>query len=378
MLGTRRGSVIQGHFPRGLSEIVAMRQRLARTAPGVAAAHKATSAPIQRHAANAVELPPAMTRFAQRPGQPLPAQVRQKMESFFKTSFADVRVHVGTEAPSLGAIAFTQGQNIHFAPGQYNPSTPQGQKILGHELAHVVQQRAGRVRNPFGSGVAVVQDPMLEVEAERLGMRASTHQAPLQPKAARSSMGCLPHVAPVRSVPLPFTPVTFGTFGGQIQRVSKLESTVKSESGQIYGIWENEEYPNKINVSSLDASKCLYIGKTARGKNLGGRFEEHCKFDYNTPWCIHSNSDYSSNDDECWPYVVRNVWMFNGLTKLDVAVAEQWFLQHYLDKGAKLFNKRNEITPNKFKRLKKHNAFTTRDDYGSWKPKNIKEYRDNW
>ena len=72
-------------------------------------------------------------------------------ESALGASFDDVRVHVGPEASSIGALAFTLGTNLYFAPGLYNPHTPQGQQLIGHELAHVVQQRAGRVRNPFGS-----------------------------------------------------------------------------------------------------------------------------------------------------------------------------------------------------------------------------------
>jgi len=96
------------------------------------------------------------------------------MEAALGANFSDVRVHVGPEASSIGAIAFTWGSNIHFAPGQYNPHTPHGQFLLGHELAHVVQQRAGRVSNPFGGGVAVVQDQSLEAEADRLGHMAST------------------------------------------------------------------------------------------------------------------------------------------------------------------------------------------------------------
>ena len=48
-----------------------------------------------------------------------------------------------------------------------SPETIQGQQLLGHELAHVVQQRAGRARNPLGSGLAVVQDRALEAEADR-------------------------------------------------------------------------------------------------------------------------------------------------------------------------------------------------------------------
>jgi hypothetical protein len=106
-------------------------------------------------------------------GQPLPSEVRSKMEAAFGTDFSDVRVHVGHEASRIGAIAYTWGSNIHFAPGHYNPHTLQGQKVLGHELWHVVQQKAGRVKNPFGGGVAVVQDHALEAEADRMGEKAA-------------------------------------------------------------------------------------------------------------------------------------------------------------------------------------------------------------
>jgi hypothetical protein len=106
-------------------------------------------------------------------GQPIPDQVRAKMEAAFGTDFSDVRIHVGQEASSIGALAYTWGTNIHFAPGQYSPHTIQGQKILGHELWHVVQQKSGRVSNPFGGGVAVVQDHALEAEADRMGVKAA-------------------------------------------------------------------------------------------------------------------------------------------------------------------------------------------------------------
>ena len=100
------------------------------------------------------------------------------MEAALQADFSDVRIHVGPEAAAIGAVAFTWGSNIHFAPGQYNPHTFEGQSLLGHELAHVVQQRAGRVANPFGSGVAVVQDHSLEAEADRLGRMAAMSRTP--------------------------------------------------------------------------------------------------------------------------------------------------------------------------------------------------------
>lgn len=110
-------------------------------------------------------------------GWPLPRDVQAKMEAALGANFSDVRVHVGPEALAIGAIAFTGGSDVHFAPGQYNPHTPHGQFLLGHELTHVVQQRVGSVANPFGSGVAVVQDNALEAEADRLGRMASMSRA---------------------------------------------------------------------------------------------------------------------------------------------------------------------------------------------------------
>jgi len=132
-----------------------------------------------------MQLPENLLRSRRGPGQSIPEPVRQKMEKALGADFSDVRIHVGPEASSIGALAFAHGTDIYFASGQYNPHTTHGQRLLGHELTHVVQQRAGRVRNPFGSGVAVVQDPNLEAEAERMGMMAAA-----QPKMAN---------APVRS-----------------------------------------------------------------------------------------------------------------------------------------------------------------------------------
>ena len=140
---------------------------------------------VQPHGGgNAFALPAGFTLKPRGSGQPLPEAIQKKMESFFNTSFADVRVHVGHEASAIGALAFTHGTDLYFAPGQYNPQSTQGQQLLGHELTHVVQQRAGRVRNPLGAGVAVVQDPALEAEAERMGLRAATTAVPIQAKPA--------------------------------------------------------------------------------------------------------------------------------------------------------------------------------------------------
>ena len=80
------------------------------------------------------------------PGQPLDRTTRTAMESRFGFDFGDVRVHAdgaaGESARAIGAVAYSAGRDIVFSSGAYAPSTPGGQWLLAHELAHVVQQGA--------------------------------------------------------------------------------------------------------------------------------------------------------------------------------------------------------------------------------------------
>lgn len=104
----------------------------------------------------------------------IPDAVKQRMEESFDTDFSDVHVHPDSpKAPKVGALAFTQGTDIHFAPGQFKPDTSAGQQLLGHELAHVVQQAEGRVQPTTEiGGMPVNDDATLEHEADVLGAKA--------------------------------------------------------------------------------------------------------------------------------------------------------------------------------------------------------------
>lgn len=106
-------------------------------------------------------------------GQPLPAPLRQKMERSYDSDFSAVRIHEGPEPVALGAAAYTRGDHVHFAPGYYQPASHDGQSLIGHELAHVVQQRSGRVARPAGKDASINADPGLEAEADRLGEQAA-------------------------------------------------------------------------------------------------------------------------------------------------------------------------------------------------------------
>src|SRR3954451_23987917 len=81
---------------------------------------------------------------APEPGRPLEPAVRGRMESRLGHDFGNVRIHHRPEeARALRARAFTVGEDVTFAPGQYAPGTAQGERLLAHELGHVVDHRNG-------------------------------------------------------------------------------------------------------------------------------------------------------------------------------------------------------------------------------------------
>jgi hypothetical protein len=80
-------------------------------------------------------------------GQPLAHGVRGPMEGALGADLSSVRVHDDAQAAALNqdlsARAFTHGGDIFFGAGEYAPETGAGQRLLAHELAHVMQQRDG-------------------------------------------------------------------------------------------------------------------------------------------------------------------------------------------------------------------------------------------
>lgn len=105
----------------------------------------------------------------------IPDALKQRMEDSFGVDFSSVRLHPeSSKAPEVGALAYTQGTDIHFAPGQFKPDSAAGRQLLGHELTHVVQQAKGRVlpTTEIG-GMLVNDDASLEREADMLGARAA-------------------------------------------------------------------------------------------------------------------------------------------------------------------------------------------------------------
>ncbi len=117
--------------------------------------------------------PPFQLKSASPSG--MPNETLSQMSSSFGHDFSDVNIHSGSQsAVDAGALAYTQGNDIHFAPGQYDPSSQSGQELIGHELTHVVQQREGRVQaNNEVNGMPLNDDKSLELEADQMGVKAA-------------------------------------------------------------------------------------------------------------------------------------------------------------------------------------------------------------
>jgi hypothetical protein len=68
------------------------------------------------------------------------------MEPRFGHDFSRVRVYTDTSAArsaaALHARAYTVGSSVVFGPGEYQPQSAEGRRLLAHELTHVIQQSA--------------------------------------------------------------------------------------------------------------------------------------------------------------------------------------------------------------------------------------------
>ncbi|MDQ3341919.1 MAG: DUF4157 domain-containing protein [Myxococcota bacterium] len=103
-------------------------------------------------------------------GSALPETLMRKFESSLGADLGGVRVHTGDASAAandaVGAKAYAVGNDIHFGAGQYDPSSPGGEHLLAHEVAHTVQQAGGAQRMQFKLAVSSPGDS-LEHEADR-------------------------------------------------------------------------------------------------------------------------------------------------------------------------------------------------------------------
>jgi hypothetical protein len=135
----------------------------------------------------------------------LPEALRERLEAALGTGLSDVRIHTSGEAAaaagSLGARAFAVGQDVFFAAGEYDPSSPEGEALIAHEVAHTVQQRGATHDVQTKLAVSDGGDAH-EAEADRFA----------ESFVAGGGASATPATAAVPTVPtVPVSPVAAGT-----------------------------------------------------------------------------------------------------------------------------------------------------------------------
>jgi hypothetical protein len=127
--------------------------------------------------------PPIVHDVLHSSGQPLDDSTRGLMESRFGQDFSRVRVHTdpsaARSAQMVNARAFTVGQHLVFGAGQFNKHTPPGQRLLLHEMTHVVQQGNQNLDAPGNLRVGEVND-RYEQEAQTISQALSNTATPEQ------------------------------------------------------------------------------------------------------------------------------------------------------------------------------------------------------
>lgn len=208
----------------------------------------------------------------------LPNDLSDKLENSFGQDFSNVTLHKDSQqAKKLNALAFTKGENIHFAPGQFNPNTERGKNLIGHEFTHIIQQRSGTVKPTMklGKGMVGNEDRGLENEADYFGKKAAKGE-PIS-KYRSSSLGIRNSLRTVQTksevVQMLKQPTHFGEF------IDESYTTVKNSAGKEIGVEMYMKFHpgNNVNakligmvqsVRSMDQGKVVSLNKTIKSRSI--------------------------------------------------------------------------------------------------------------
>jgi hypothetical protein len=222
------------------------------------------------------EVPESVDEVLRAPGRPLEEPTRRFMETRFGHDFSQVRVHADARASesarAVNAIAYTVGQNIAFANGAYAPASLAGQRLLAHELAHVVQQRdaAPTIQRETYYGSAYKQRAFASLDAE-IAAAAKKEWHPATPDMAATATGSGGGEA-VSTFDALLTKLEAKGKGSitVLNLIGHSNSTVFSLGGEITK--DDVEFHPDASIESDSLSK-----NAARIKALRDRFAENAK-----------------------------------------------------------------------------------------------------
>jgi len=137
--------------------------------PGAPARHARTLAGNKPGAQSGREAAAGISSALASSGEALDAVTRTFMEPRLGRNLGAVRIHrdetAANSARAQGALAYAVGRDLVFGAGQYAPHTPEGRKLLAHELTHSVQQNLSS--SHFSAAPPPEADAAIESEANR-------------------------------------------------------------------------------------------------------------------------------------------------------------------------------------------------------------------
>ncbi|MDD3246405.1 MAG: DUF4157 domain-containing protein [Methanosarcina sp.] len=182
----------------------------------------------------------------------MPDNLKADVESLSGLDMSDVRVHYNSSKPAyVGALAYTQGTDVHVAPGQ--------EKHLPHEAWHVVQQEQGRVRPTVQlKELAVNDDAGLEREADVMGVKALAQRAQLQgvseeQEPLQSEFVPVQHAGPDLAIVYPSQSRSFG---------------IQSRTGEQQDCNQRKPRKAKMRVASLTMQRRIQVADELYEKNI--------------------------------------------------------------------------------------------------------------
>lgn len=204
-------------------------------------------------------LPPAVIDAFGSPSRAIDEPARSSFGTRFGHDFSRVRVHTdqlaANSAETIGAHAYTVGENIFFGASRYAPHTATGNQLLAHELAHVAQQQS--------SGVTTLQKfpgPHLDPFEAEANLMSAPDLGAGQMNSALHSVAGVPEAKPA-----PESPANPRAYSGPTAVPAPPEPEPKPEPRPEPV--KVEAPPKKIPVSETEAAEKPEI---EAGAKLGG------------------------------------------------------------------------------------------------------------
>jgi len=211
-------------------------------------------------------------------GRPLPERTRAQMERGIGADFSSVRVHTGSESQmlnrQLGAQAFTHGSDIFMAEGKFAPGSSDGQRLLAHELTHVVQQGASPVRRQPELAEPGLEPNVGEALEPELAQRALVQRDQLAAGQVDRPSWVLSRPTSVKAIDTALAQLAnkLATLPGAIDQIKTLITSVLTAITQYDsskdkgGKWDTNVASLKVQVQQKELEIDAKIADQAQGR----------------------------------------------------------------------------------------------------------------